>query len=312
MFFQKRMFTSGAGNFLIQNIYASGLGSLLVWIASILLIAFVLWTGWTQFGPQKPQTDTTRTAAASVAARQIGDSLRENRQEIRSLTLLNFADDPTNLIADDLRQHLGTAGTFLLKDRSFFDKVRRSLNLSQSATAESQAALQQGKKNNTDGVLYGTVRQFETIKGRAVIHIDYHLVDCRSGEVVYSGVYDNRTETPSSQATIPGMVSDLASVVPSGGPGLLRFLGWLLIVLLLPVFTINFLVTMTEKRSNAINAFVLGTYTCAGAILAWILIAPNWGSYLSLTLFGLLCLGAFWYNVQLMSFAVRRNETSSL
>lgn len=144
-----------------------------------------------------------------------------------------------------------------------------------------------------------------------MIYVDYHLIDCRTGETVYSGVYDNRTETPAF-AAIPVAVSDLVSAVPTGVSGLLRFFGWLLIVLLLPVFTIHFLVVMTEKRSNRINAFVLITYTGIGAILAWILTVPNRESYASLALFGLLCLLAFWYNVQMMSFAVRQNETVRL
>ena len=316
MFFRKTLSANGPGNFLIQNIYATWFGDLLVRIASVLLIVYLLWTGWTQFGPQKPQADSIRTAAANATVQHIADALRENRQNIKSLTLINFADDPTNLIADDLRQQLGTAGTFLLADRSLLDKFRRSLNVPQWATAEPETALNLGKRSKTDAVLYGTVHQFETVKGRAMIHLDYHLVDCRSGETIYSGVYDNRTETLSpvvaaSLASLPAVVSDIATAVPTGGSGLLRFLGWLLIILLLPVFTINFLVVMTEKRSNAVNAFVLGTYTCIGAILAWILISPNRESYASLTLFALLCLGAFWYNVQMMSFAVRQNETTS-
>ena len=313
MFFRKTIQTTGAGNSLIQNFYATWMADLLVRIASVLLIVWLLWTGWTQFGPQKPRADAIRTAAANVAAGQIGNALRENRLDVKSLTLINFADDPTNLIADDLRQRLDSAGTFILADRPLFDKFRRFLNVSQSATAEPEAALQLGKRNKTDGILYGTVHQFETVNGRAMIHIDYHLVDSRSGETIYSGVYDNRAEaTAPPLAAIPAAVSatmtDLAATLPFGGPLVLRFLGWLLIVLLLPVFTINFLVVMTEKRSNAVNAFVLITYTCVGAILAWILVAPNWGGYLSLAGFGLLCAGACWYNIQMMSFAVRQTE----
>lgn len=307
MFFQKKEKTEGGSNYLIQNIYGSWLGVLLVRIASVLLIVTLLWTGWVQFGPQKPLADARRTAAANLVAEQIGNALRENRGDIKSLTLLSFADEPTNLISDELRQRLGSAGTFLLADRSFFDKIRRRLNVSQSATGEFETALDLGKKNQTDGVLYGTVHQFETVKGRALVHIDYHLIDARSGENIYSGTYDNRTENLSS-VPIPVAVSDLVSATPIGGPGLPRFLGWLLIVLLLPVFTINFLVVMTEKRSNKVNAFVLGTYTCIGAILAWILIAPDMGSYGSLVLFGLLCVGAFFYNIQMMTIAVRHNE----
>ena len=308
MFFRKILPNSRA-NFLIQNIYTTGLSAFLLRIASILLIVYVLWTGWTQFGPQKPRADAIRTAAASVAADHISDALRENRQDIKSLTLLNFADEPTNLISDGLRERLSSAGTFLLAERSFFDKVKRRLNLSQSTTAEPETTLRLGKRNKTDGVLYGTVHQYETVKGRAMIHIDYYLVDCRTGETVYSGEYDNRTETTSLSATIP-MMPDFASVVPVGGSWLLRFFGWLLIILLLPVFTINFLIAMTEKRSNRINAFVLITYTCIGAILAWLMISPNWESYLSFVLLGLLCLGALWYNVQMMTFAVRQNQSN--
>ena len=311
MFFSKKALTNAAGNIPIPGVKSAlGLRGLLVRIASVMLIANLLWAGWTQFGPQKPLADPIRTAAAIVAAEHIGDTLRENRQDIKSLTLLNFADDPTNLISDDLRHRLGSAGTFLLADRTLFDKIRLSLNLPQSAITDPAAALNLGQRNRTDGVLYGTVHQFETVKGRAMIHIVYHLVESRTGEIVYSGVYDNRTDPPdtSALAAIQGMVDEFTSAVPIGGSGLLGFLGWLLTVLLLPIFTIRFIVIMTEKRSNLVNFFVLATYTLIGAIFAWILIAPNWESWLSLALFVLLCGVAFWYNVQVMSFAVRYNE----
>jgi len=311
MFFSKKALLGSAGNIPIPGMKAPlGLRGLLVRIIVVTAIANFLWGLWTQFGFQKPQADSIRTAAAIVAAEHIGDDLRENRQNIRSLTLLNFAHDPTDLISDDLRQRLGSAGTFLLADRSFFNKVRLSLNLPQSVITDSAVALNLGKRNRTDGVLYGTVHQFETVKGRAMIHIDYYLVDSQTGEIIYSGVYDNRTKPAdtSASATIPEMFSTLASAVPGNGSGWLGLLGWLLIVLLLPIFTIWIIIVLTEKRSNLVNFFVLTTYTAIGAFFAWFLIVPNWESYLSLILFVLLCGVAFWYNVQVMSFAVRYNE----
>ncbi len=58
-------------------------------------------------------------------------------------------------------------------------------------------------------------------------------------------------------------------------------------MLLLPVFTIAFIRTMVRKDSNKTNAFVLGIYTVADALLAWLLIGaaigPSEGSGLAAT-----------------------------
>ena len=310
MFFLKKSLPSNGATLPVPNPKTFGLGSLVARVLYFMLLFHFLWASWLDFGPEKAQLDQTRNDAVPAVTEQIANSLRENRQDIRSLTLINFAGEPTDSISDHLRQRLGSAGTFLLADRSLFDKIRRKLLLSQSETDDLGVALQRGKRNKTDAVLYGTVHTFESEKSRAMIHIEYHLVDCRTGETVYSGIYDNRADMPLSMA-IPAIISDIASAIPTDGAWWLQLFGCVLIVLLLPIFTFNFLVIMAEKRSGMIKAFVLAIYIGIGVMFAWILITPNWESYTSLALFALLLVFVVWYNVQLVAFAVRQNETAN-
>ena len=88
-------------------------------------------------------------------------------------------------------------------------------------------------------------------------------------------------------------------------PWHIRLLIFILVVLLLPILTISFLRTMVAKRSNKINAFVLGVYTMIGAILAFFMIGAIFLSILSVILFLTATLIAFFYNAYLMCVALK-------
>ena len=79
-------------------------------------------------------------------------------------------------------------------------------------------------------------------------------------------------------------------------------------MLLLPVFTIAFIRTMVRKDSNKTNAFVLGIYTVADALLAWLLIGAAIGSLWAVLLLIIGVAAAFLYNTKIMTFAVRLEE----
>ena len=91
-------------------------------------------------------------------------------------------------------------------------------------------------------------------------------------------------------------------------PWLRRLLGWLIAVLLLPVFTIAFIRTMVSKGSNRSNAFVLCVYTLADALLAWFLAGAALNSWFPVLVLIAAVIAAFLYNVSIMTLALRLEE----
>jgi FtsH-binding integral membrane protein len=102
----------------------------------------------------------------------------------------------------------------------------------------------------------------------------------------------------------PAVVKD--SVHELGG--VQRFLGWLVLVLLLPVFTISFIRAMVRKESNRANAFTLAIYTGVDALLAFLLLGASFASWLAVLLFLVVVGVAFAYNVFIMSFALKLEQ----
>jgi hypothetical protein len=86
-------------------------------------------------------------------------------------------------------------------------------------------------------------------------------------------------------------------------------LAWAVLVLLLPVFSITFIRTMVRKSSNRINAFVLAIYTAVDAILAWLMVGASLvGGGAIVAFVGGVAVAAA-YNVFVMTFALRLEET---
>jgi len=77
------------------------------------------------------------------------------------------------------------------------------------------------------------------------------------------------------------------------------------VVLLLPVLTISFIRTMVAKRSNQVNAFMLGIYTLVDALLAFLMVGASFTSAWPVVGFIVASLAALAYNYALMGFALK-------
>ena len=88
-------------------------------------------------------------------------------------------------------------------------------------------------------------------------------------------------------------------------PWFQRFLGWLIVVLLLPVFTLGFIRAMIRKGSNKANLFVLSIYTVADVVLAWLMVGAALHSWWTVLPFIAAVAAAFAYNVRIMTFALK-------
>ena len=76
-------------------------------------------------------------------------------------------------------------------------------------------------------------------------------------------------------------------------------------MLLLPVFSIGFIRSMVSKNSNSTNAFVLGVYTLADGLLAWLMVGASVTSmWTGLILLAAIAI-ALAYNVRIMTFALK-------
>ena len=280
---------------------------LLVRIASATLIFNTLWAGWSQFGPTKPVPSDARLDMAVKAAEVVRNDLREHRGDFHSMAFLSFKGDPTDTVANALRNSINQSGTFDLCNKGLLDKIRDRLGLREYASDDLNDALSLGKKKKTDLVLYGTVLQYEIINRKGVLVLDYNLVETKSGSVLYHGKYDSSASGDSLANVVTDTVQSLLGKTPNK-PGLNQLLGWILIVMLLPVFSFTFLMNVTAKRSNSANAMALGIYTLIDCLLAWILMKPQFDGIGSIAVFVLFCLGSFLYNVKMMSIAHHKTE----
>ena len=102
-----------------------------------------------------------------------------------------------------------------------------------------------------------------------------------------------------------GQSADDVEIAASVVPWYMRLLGFVLLVLLLPIVTISFIRTMVAKRSNKVNAFVLSVYTVIDMILAFFMVGGTFCSCAAVAVFLGASMLAFLYNVSLMSFALR-------
>lgn len=268
---------------------------------SLVLVGYIAWLGWEQLGPRKPEIGPSRIEAADEAVSVVAEDLRVNRGEAGSVVLLHFAGDSASYFTDRLRTTIEQQGSLDLYDRSFQEKLRDLLNLRPPAPASPEVAIELAKARGASGVLFGSLTKFESTLAGSVLEVEYTLADTKSGATIHSGRY-SKTLSESE------VLSDEATTVIRRVPWFKRGLGWLVIVLLLPVFTINFVRTMVARRSNGVNAFMLIIYTLADAILAYLLVGAALASFWSV-LFFLIAVGfAFAYNVRIMTFALRLEE----
>lgn len=280
---------------------------------AVLLAGYIGWLGWTTLGPRKPEVGPARQKLASQAIEEMVETLRKNRGDAQNVVLLHFANDPSDQFTDQLRSVIEHRGTFNLQDRTFMEKVRNQLELRHPSCGSTDEAAAQAEAAGADAALYGEINRFESFPGGAKIDVNYWLVSA-DGEVIYPGIYVDDTSAPPPPPPKEGpKVGDTEEEAEfettESIPWFKRGLAWLVVVLLLPVFTFAFIRHMVSKQSNRTNAAMLSIYTLADGILAYLLVGAVLAGFWPIFLFALAILGAFSYNVHMMSYAHRLEET---
>jgi len=270
-------------------------------LGTLILIGYVAWFGWQYLGPRKPEIGPMRKTQAQKLIPQIVEDIRISRGSVHNAAILHFDNDPTAFFTDQLRATIEQRGILDLPNRSLIEKIRNLLNLRHSSYGTLQQALNRGNSLNANAVLFGSIHSFETYPGGVKIDIVVNLADTKTGEIIFSRRYTK--DTAISPVNTARIEENIKSV-----PWFKRLLGWLVIILLLPVFSISFIRIIIRKKSNAANGFVLIVYTTVDAILAYLLVGAAFHSWLRVLVF-LIAIGiAFAYNVRIMTFAAKLEE----
>ncbi len=275
--------------------------SLLSRLGAVALIGYIAWLGWENLGPRKPEIGPVRQELADKVIPNIVEDIRTSRGNIRQAALIHFNNDPTDYFTNTLRSTIEQRGVLDLRDRTVMEKARNLLNLRHPAHDGPDGAIAQGRALDTQGVLSGTIEAFESYPGGSKIDVEVYLVDVASGRTVFTKRY-------STEASPTASVTAAMQEAAQSFPWFQRLFGWLIAVLLLPVFTIAFIRAMVRKGSNKSNAFVLAIYTMVDAMLAWLLVGAALNSWFPVVIFVAAVAVAFLYNIRIMTFALRLEE----
>lgn len=267
-------------------------------LGGAVMVIFLAWQAWDYLGPRKPPVGPMRQKVADQLIPKIVEDIRKSHDGIQSAALMHIDGDATDYVSNGLRNALEQSGTFDLQDRTFMEKVRDGLRLKQPSSGSFNAIVKEGQRRGAQGVVYGSIKSFESYPGGAKLELDVHLVDVGDKKTVFEKHYTEEIK--------PGILNPaaVAEEVQRIHPAQ-RLLGWLLVILLLPVFSISFIRFMVRKQSNRSNAFTLGIYTVVDAIFAYLLLGAFLGSWFSVVLFIIAVGAAFAYNVFIMGFALK-------
>lgn len=270
-------------------------------VGTLALVGYIAWLGWENLGPRKPEIGPVRQELADKVILNIVEDIRTSRGNIRQAALLHFSNDPTDYFTNTLRSTIEQRGVLDLRDRTVMEKARNLLNLRHPSYAATDAAVAEGRELDTQGVLYGAIQAFESYPGGSKIDVEVHLADVSTGQPVFTKRY-------SIEASPTDSVTAAMQEAAQSFPWFQRLFGWLIAVLLLPVFTIAFIRTMVRKGSNKSNAFVLVIYTLADALLAWLLVGAALNAWFPVVVFIVAIAVAFLYNIRIMTFALKLEE----
>lgn len=264
---------------------------------TVVLAGYVACLGWGELGPRKPEIGPLRMEAAGEAVSAIVEDLRQNRGGGGPVVLLHFAGDPSDYFSDRLRSTIEQRGVLDLQDRTFMENVRKLVHIREHSVISPETAIELAKTRGASGVLFGKLVKCESTLGAAVLDVEYALADVNSGETIHAGRYSNISSASE-------LLSAEATAFVRSVPWVRRGLGWVVIVLLLPVFTIGFIRTMVARRSNGLNAFILAIYTLVDAILAYLLVGAALIGFWPVSFFLVAVAVALAYNIRITSFAV--------
>ncbi|MBN2310090.1 MAG: hypothetical protein JXR94_14040 [Candidatus Hydrogenedentes bacterium] len=232
--------------------------------------------------PNTAPLDPARAEAADRVAARVADTLGEHAQASWSTAYVKVA----RLVGDHgdhLRSRIEAALPARVNCHLVTDSVIAELR---DATADKAArlgvvnaraadkwkrepigslgrALEMARDSGLDLVVYGTVRDFRSLRDFVFLSVDIEVADARSGEPVFASTFREGDEAVFAD------VSSATLTVESKGLGM-RIAGWALFVLLLPICSGGFWSGLLARESNATNAVCLLLLTLLGTLVAWV------------------------------------------
>lgn len=276
-----------------------------VWLALqaaglLAVVAYVGALGWQEFGPRKPEVNSLRRELAEKFVPDVLADLRTQRTRAASVVLLHLAGDPTDHLSDRLRTALSESGVLNVREPTLDERVQRRLNLPVTSPATLDAAVARARGLGAPAVLFGSVSQFDGTPDGGRLTLELTLADIASKAVLFTRVYDYAWTPTRLENAVPALAGRKLSLAT-------RLLGWALVVLLLPVFSIGFLRATARRASNQANLGVLTLYTGIAAALAALIVGLPAGLTAWIALLVLTGL-ALAYHVWILTVAVRLEE----
>lgn len=271
-------------------------------VGTIGFIIFIAYQAWDYYAPKKPEVPPIRKKVAVEVCKVIAEDLQKARGDIHKVALFHLKNDPSDFVTSELRRQVEYRGTFDLLDRTFWVKTRHLLRLRQPEYSDPKNILQIARNWDIDGAIYGIIHSFQMVgQNDAEIDLEVHLLSTKDSKSIFAKRYSRRA--PSDIADIEYLGPKLA-----GMPRFKRFLAWLAVILLLPLFTFRFIQHAVAKHSNRANAFTLALYTLFDALWLFLLLGAAISGWFSTLLFIAGVILAFFYNVYIMKFALRLVE----
>lgn len=286
------------------------------WILLFATIAFLCIYVAREMTESNPEIDESRKEAARLGVSQMIADIRKNTDDDsgpKKIAVVHFSNDPSDFVTETVREAANKQGGFHVVKSSLTDRFCKMVGRVNDGVSTREQAISETLGDGVEGVLWGRVNRLENERDGATFTGDYELYDLRKGQPGYSGkirqsTVPGRFETAKDMDQTAGNYRLPLYSHASGVPWHIRFLLFVVAVLLLPVVTISFIRTMVAKKSNGVNAFVLGIYTTVDLILAFFMVGGSLSSFFTVAVFLLSGVLAFLYNVKIMTFAVRLEE----
>lgn len=274
---------------------------LLIGLGVALLLVPSGWHLYNAIAPHKQEVGFLRQQVADDACKLAANAIQDVKTDVRRVTLLPFANDPSGYVTKSLRAELEKRGKFELLDRGLFEKLSRELGINQEGYKTLKDAVRAGNRIGVEGIIFGEVNLFEQDEKKAKIDLDIRFVDLVKDRVLYSNKFVQEFK---GNVLSPRYISARLKGISVGE----RLVMWILSVVLVPIITVSFARSMVKRKSNRANAVALSMYSVINILFALLLLGPGLSKWWSVLLLLGAVLLAFAYNVAYLSFLSRLEE----
>jgi len=270
-------------------------------VGALALVTSVGMQVWDRVTPEKPVISEERMEAADEVVPTLVESLRGAREKLRSAALPDIIDDDSGYLTHELRTAITQHGILNLRDQSLARRVQRTFGSQQTDGKDLASAVAYGKSLGVEVVVFGAVHRFESSPDGAALELTLNMADVETGKLLLTKRFVRGAQPPPAAATAAdGVVETIQRRQSTWWIAAKRFIGWLLVVLLLPVFTIGFIRSMARRDTNMSNLVTVLLYTSGAALLAFLLIGSSVGVAWRVILIVAAASAAFFYNGYMM------------